>query len=320
MYPSSSVQSADPISQITDAAGQVTLQDGGKAAKADAVAADIDAEIEEMMRENGIMEFSVLPADDPRGKVHRWRDATCIDNRGAIIQFASHNCPDQVTVIGTMRAPAMDAIYLLNWLEENEEAIKQRAITALMAHLKRCQSSLGLGEKLSQEDYLFSMMVQMGPASKVHPTSRDEASLSILDYPHMVKYFPTSYDAADDCKRNVIINAYIHLLDPARRWVVALRKMHEEKVRQQQQPTQSQPQQTTTPSSNSPPRNSPPRQQPGQKPAPYQYAGPYAHGQSGGTILKQRGRGGERQEPATAVDDLRRQLDETASTPTCPGR
>ena len=155
-------------------------------------------------------------------------------------------------------------------------------------------------------------MVQLGPASKIHPTSWDEVGLSILDYPHMVKYFPTSYDAADDCERNVIINAYIHLLDPARRRVVALRKMHEEKVRQQQQPTQSQPQQTTTP-----PRNSPPRQQqhhPGPKPAkpaPYQYAGPYAHGQSGGKIRKRRGRGGEHQEPATAVDDLRRQLDET---------
>ena len=130
----------------------------------------------------------------------------------------------------------MDAIYLLNWLEENEEAIKQRAINALMAHLKRCQSSLGLGEKLSQEDYSFSMMVQMGPTSKIHPTSRDEASLSILDYPHLVKYFPTSYDVNDDCERNVIINAYVHLLDPARRRVVAIRKMHEEKVRQQQQP------------------------------------------------------------------------------------
>ena len=307
MYPSSSVQSANPIGQITDAAGQVTLEEGEKTAKANATA-DIDAEIEEMMRENGIMEFSVLPADDPRRKVHRWRDATCINNRGAIIQFTSHNCPDQATVIGTMRAPAMDAIYLLNWLEENEEAIKQRAINALMAHLKRCQSSLGLGEKLSQEDYSFSMMVQMGPASKIHPTSQDEASLSILDYPHMVKYFPTSYDAADDCEQNMIINAYIHLLDPARQRVVALRKMHEEKVRQQQQPTQSQLQQTT------PPRNSPPKQQPhhpGPKPAPYQYAGPYTHGQSGGKIRKRRGRGGERQEPATAVDDLRRHLDET---------
>ena len=305
MYPSSSAQSADPISQITDAAGRVALQDGEKAAKTDAVAADIDAEIEEMMRENGIMEFSVLPADDPRRKVHRWRDATCIENRGAIIQFTSHNCPDQATVIGTMRAPAMDAIYLLNWLEENEEAIKQRAINALMAHLKRCQSSLGLGEKLSQEDYSFSMMVQMGPATKIHPTSRDEASLSILDYPHMIKYFPTSYNATDDCERNVIINAYVHLLDPARRRVVALRKMHEEKVRQQQQPTQSQPQPATTP-----PRNSPrqPQHQPGPKPAkpaPYKYAGPYANSQSGGKIRKRRGRGGERQEPATAVDDLR---------------
>ena len=56
MYPSSSAQSADPISQITDAAGRVALQDGEKVAKTDAMAADIDAEIEEMMRENGIME------------------------------------------------------------------------------------------------------------------------------------------------------------------------------------------------------------------------------------------------------------------------
>ena len=306
MYPSSSAQSADPISQITDAAGQVTLQDGWKTTKANTVGADIDAEIKEMMRENGIMEFSVLPADDPRQKVHQWRDATCIDNRGAIIQFTSHNCPDQATVIGTMRAPAMDAIYLLNWLEENEEAIKQRAINALMAHLKHCQSSLGMGEKLSQEDYSFSMMVQMGPTSKIHPTSRDEASLSVLDYPHMVKYFPTSYDAADDCERNVIINAYIHLLDPARRRVVALRKMHKEKIRQQQQPTQSQ--------QPMPPRNSPQRQQshqPRPKPTPYQYAGPYAHGQSGGKIRKRRARGGGSQEPATAVDNLHRQLDET---------
>ena len=311
MYPSSNTQSADPISQITDEAGRVTLQDGVKVAKTDAVAADIDAEIEEMMRENGIMEFSVLPADDPRRKVHRWRDATCIDNRGAIIQFTSHNCPDQATVIGTMRAPAMDAIYLLNWLEENEEAIKQRAINALMAHLKRCQSSLGLGEKLSQEDYSFSMMVQMGPTSKVHPTSRDEASLSILDYPHMVKYFPTSYDVNDDCERNVIINAYVHLLDPARRRVVAIRKMHEERVKQQQQPTQSQPQHATTPPRDSPRR---PQHQPGPKPAkpaPYKYAGPYANSQSGGKIRKRGNRGRERQEPATAVGDLRRQLDET---------
>ena len=103
----------------------------------------------------------------------------------------------------------------------------------------------------------------------------------------------------------------VHLLDPARRQVVALRKMHEEKVRQQQQPTQSQPQQATTP-----PRDSPRRlqHQPGlkpAKPAPYKYAGPYAHSQSGGKIRKRRGQGGERQEPATAVDDLRRQLNET---------
>ena len=74
----------------------------------------------------------------------------------------------------------MDVIYLLNWLEENEEAIKQRAINALMAHLKRCQSTLGLGEKLSQEDYSFSMMVQMGSGAKTHPTSREEAASAYL--------------------------------------------------------------------------------------------------------------------------------------------
>ena len=308
MYPSSNTQSADPISQITDEAGRVTLQDGAKAAKTDAVAADIDAEIEEMMRENGIMEFSVLPADDPRRQTHQWRDATSVENRGAIIQFTSHNCPDQATVIGMMRAPAMDVIYLLNWLNDNEEAIKQRAISALMAHLRRCQSTLGLGEKLSQEDYSFSMMVQMGSAAETHPTSRNEACLGILDYPHLVKYFPTSYDVNDDCERNVMINAYVHLLDPARRRVVAIRKMHEEKVRQQQS-TQSQPRDATTPPRDSPKR---PQHQPGSKPAkpaPYKYAGPYANSQSGGKIRKRGNRG--HQEPATAVDDLRRQLDKT---------
>ena len=311
MYPSSNTQSADPISQITDEAGRVTLQDGAKAAKTDAVAADIDAEIEEMMRENGIMEFSVLPADDPRRQTHQWRDATSVENRGAIIQFTSHNCPDQATVIGMMRAPAMDVIYLLNWLNDNEEAIKQRAINALMAHLRRCQSTLGLGEKLSQEDYSFSMMVQMGSAAETHPTSRNEACLGILDYPHLVKYFPTSYDVNDDCERNVMINAYVHLLDPARRRVVAIRKMHEEKVRQQQQSTQSQPHDATTQPRDSPKR---PQHQPGSKPAkptPYKYAGPYANSQSGGKIRKRGNRGREHQEPATAVDDLRRQLDKT---------
>ena len=103
----------------------------------------------------------------------------------------------------------------------------------------------------------------------------------------------------------------MHLLDPACRRVVALRKMHEEKVRQQQQPTQLQPQQATTPPRDSPRR---PPHQPGPKPAkpaPYKYTGPYANSQSGGKIRKRRGRGGERQEPATAVDHLRRQLDET---------
>ena len=69
MYPSNNTQSADPISQITDEAGRVTLQDGAKVAKTDVVAADIDAEIEEMMRENGIMEYSVLPADDPEDRL-----------------------------------------------------------------------------------------------------------------------------------------------------------------------------------------------------------------------------------------------------------
>ena len=311
MYPSSNTQSADPISQITDEAGRVTLQDGAKAAKTDAAAADIDAEIEEMMRENGIMEFSVLPADDPRRETHQWRDSTSVENRGAIIQFTSHNCPDQATVIGMMRAPAMDVIYLLNWLNQNEEAIKQRAINALMAHLKRCQSTLGLGEKLSQEDYSFSMMVQMGLAAETHPTSRNEACLGILDYPHLVKYFPTSYDVNDDCERNVMINAYVHLLDPARRRVVAIRKMHEEKIRQQQQPTQPQSRDATTPPRDSPRR---PQHQPGSKPAkptPYKYAGPYANSQSGGKIRKRGNRGREHQEPATAVDDLRRQLDKT---------
>ena len=309
MYPSSNTQSADPISQITDEAGRVTLQDGAKAAKTDAAAADIDAEIEEMMRENGIMEFSVLPADDPRRQTHQWRDATSVENRGAIIQFTSHNCPDQATVIGMMRAPAMDVIYLLNWLNDNEAAIKQRAISALMAHLRRCQSTLGLGEKLSQEDYSFSMMVQMGSAAETHPTARNEACLGILDYPHLVKYFPTSYDVNDDCERNVMINAYVHLLDPARRRVVAIRKMHEE-VRQQQKST-SQPRDATTPPRDSPKR---PQHQSGSKPAkpaPYKYAGPYANGQSGGKIRKRANRGRERQEPATAVGDLRRQLDET---------
>ena len=310
MYPSSNTQSADPISQITDEAGRVTLQDGAKAAKTDAVAADIDAEIEEMMRENGIMEFSVLPADDPRRQTHQWRDATSVENRGAIIQFTSHNCPDQATVIGMMRAPAMDVIYLLNWLNENEEAIKQRAINALMAHLRRCQSTLGLGEKLSQEDYSFSMMVQMGSAAETHPTARNEACLGILDYPHLVKYFPTSYDVNDDCERNVMINAYVHLLDPARRRVVAIRKMHEE-TRQQQKSTQSQPRDATTPPRDSPKR---PQHQSGSKPAkpaPYKYAGPYANSQSGGKIRKRGNRGREHQEPATTVDDLRRQLDKT---------
>ena len=56
----SSVQSADSIGQITAAAGQIML-DKEKTAKADAAAASINAEIEEMMRENGIMEFSILP-------------------------------------------------------------------------------------------------------------------------------------------------------------------------------------------------------------------------------------------------------------------
>ena len=87
--------------------------------------------------------------------------------------------------------------------------------------------------------------------------------------------------------------------------------MHEEKVRQQQQSTQSQPRDATTPPRDSPRR---PQHQPGSKPAkpaPYKYAGPYANSQSGGKIRKRGSRGRERQEPATAVDDLRRQLDET---------
>ena len=109
---------------------------------------------------------------------------------------------------------------------------------------------------------------------------------NILDYPHLVKYFPTSYDVNEDCERNVMINAYVHLLDPARRRVVAIRKMHEEKIRQQQQPTQSQPQHATTPPRDSPRR---PQHQPGPKPAkpaPYKYEGPYANSQSGGKIRK----------------------------------
>ena len=223
-------QEEDALATLATQAGQVTLnkgyeqrqQPGGSGALADAMSSsglDIGPECG-------------FPSDDPRRRPNWFRDQSTIENNGAIIRLITHNCVDQATMLKSMTLPKMEQKHLLNFIEDNFSAIKQRAIFALERHLYDGQCSVGVGETLTMEDYSFSMMVQVAHG-KFHPTGRNEADLGILDRPHLLDTFCTAYDVNNTTENNVMLNGYIHLLEAPRRRVVAIRKLQERQRAQQ---------------------------------------------------------------------------------------
>ena len=223
-------QEEDALATLATQVGQVTLnkgyeqrqQPGGSGALADAMSSsglDIGPECG-------------FPSDDPRRRPNWFRDQSTIENNGAIIRLITHNCVDQATMVKSMTLPKMDQKHLLNFIEDNFSAIKQRAIFALESRLYDGQCSVGVGETLTMEDYSFSMMVQVAHG-KFHPTGRNKTDLAILNRPHLLDTFCTAFDVNNTSENNVMLNGYIHLLEAPRRRVVAVQKLQEKQLAQQ---------------------------------------------------------------------------------------
>jgi len=156
-------------------------------------------------------------------------DTSLLDNDGILIQFINTNCLDAASVIGAIRLPVRELVLFPAYLTEHKAKIKLYAVDALQRHLHDCQSPAGAGESdLGVDDFSLSFMIASvtDDCAKLNPSGRREAGLWICQYPWLARKVDLDSLGIVNCA--YVVNAYVHLLDPARRRRIVLKKIKEE--------------------------------------------------------------------------------------------
>ena len=169
-----------------------------------------------------------IPDDELIGEfVH----PSMVRHKGVMINFINHNCPDSATVIGGIRMRTGEIARVPTLLSRHYQSIKVQASHLLQKHLHRCQSTLGVTESITVDDFSLSfMLASVSEAGRrLHPSGRNEGPLHFCLFAGLVELVPLGYEEDGGRLDCYVINAYIHLLDAPRRRTAALKKIEDEK-------------------------------------------------------------------------------------------
>ena len=149
-----------------------------------------------------------------------------------VIQFVNQNCYDSATIIGGMKGKVMDPSRIPAYLAQHEGTIKTTGIYYLQQHLRDNQSPIGLNESLTLDDYSISFMAaSLSPrGSQMHPGGRNEGPLFYFLFDGLIDDVSLKYAPLDqENPRAYFVNAYIHLVDAAKRRNAISKKQKDDK-------------------------------------------------------------------------------------------
>ncbi len=164
-----------------------------------------------------------------------------VTKTGVMINFINHNCPDSATVIGGIRLRSDEIARIPAIIARHFTSIKTQAAHFLQKHLNRCQSALGITETITVDDFSLSfMLASVSDIGKsLHPTNRNEGPLHFCLFPKLCQLTPIGITQEGDVIDCYVINAYIHLMDAARRKNAVLKRKHEEDEKKEQAAAQA---------------------------------------------------------------------------------
>ena len=159
---------------------------------------------------------------------------------GIIIQFINHAGNDMGSIIGGVRIGLRDIALFPEYLMEHEGRLKAHAATQLLHHLKRSQSSLGLGENLVLDDFSISWMPASvtAEAACLNPNSRNEGGMWMCAFPHLLQKVDLGPcpdpDEDDEEDEAYLVNCYINLVNQNSRRRCVQAKQQQEAVQKQE--------------------------------------------------------------------------------------
>ena len=163
--------------------------------------------------------------------------------RGIIMQFINNNCPGGTSVIGGKRLNLADVQRLPAYLSKHKTAIRSYAMHLLQKHLIANQCSVGVNEALSPEDFGMSFsLASLSPrATGLNPNNRNEGPMFFAAYPGLTEevFLGTNDDGTPDSAH--VVNVYVHLLESNKRRHLVLRKIREDKAKQEADATNTPP-------------------------------------------------------------------------------
>ena len=194
---------------------------------------------------------SYLPADE---LICEFVHSSMVTKTGVMVNFINHNCPDAATVIGGIRLRSDEIARIPAIIARHFQSIKLQAAFYLRQHLNRSQSALAAVEEVTVDDFSLSFMLasvsEIGRS--LHPTNRNEGPLHFSMFPKLCKLTPLGITQDGEPVGCYVVNAYIHLLDAARRRTSILKKQDEDRKRKKEQPDLTKPATETTPASKKP--------------------------------------------------------------------
>ena len=183
---------------------------------------------------------SYLPADE---LVCEFIHNSMVTKQGVMINFINHNCPDSATIIGGIRLRSDEIARIPAIIARHFHSIKLQAAHFLQKHFDHTQSALGLTETITVDDFSLSFMLASVSdlGRSLHPYGRNEGPLHFCLFPKLCKLIPIGVTHEGEIVDCHVINAYVHLNDPARRKNPVLKKKEEDRKRKKEQPEVAKP-------------------------------------------------------------------------------
>lgn len=138
---------------------------------------------------------------------------TMYECSGIIINFINHAGSDMCSVIGGVRLSISEIAQLPEYLVANEGKVKTHAVSQLQTHLVRCQSALGLNEKLTLDDFslTFTIASITEEAALLNPNSRSEGPMWMCHFPSFTRMIQLDSTPGEE-DYAYVVNGYINLV------------------------------------------------------------------------------------------------------------
>ncbi len=147
-------------------------------------------------------------------------------NGGVLVNFINHNSPDSATVIGSIRLKTSEIQRVPRLLSQYYQSVKAHAAYALQKHLEMTQSTLGVDEVITLDDFSLTFMLSSvsDEAKRHHPYGRNEGPLYYCLFSEYTRLSTIGYTIDNKPATCYLINAYIHLNEAAKRRNAVLKK------------------------------------------------------------------------------------------------